>query len=191
MVLHYYKKKVTPAQIKRFVLKDPQGATVLTELGRFATHCGLSAECLAYNLFYTEPADAALSPSRLYKKLKGQLAHLKEAWYQVALESTLKAFDAGVRYRIKKPALADIRDYLTQGIPPILTVNYAALHEVQGDPFEGHDIVITGNKDNHFFFIDPKHGKEEDIAASDLLFAWLQRKIIAAGAYLLAIGPRK
>lgn len=115
------------------------------------------------------------------------MGQLKDPWYEPALESTIYAIEAGLRYRIQKPNLKDVTRYLEAGAPAILAVNYSALHDLRGDPFEGHDIVITGVDKETFFFIDPRYGEEETITGSDLHFAFLQRKIIAAAAYLLAI----
>lgn len=185
--MQYYGYTLSPQEIDAALLKDTEGGSFLTELARYARSRGLLADCFAFNLYLTDPSDAALSPHSLVKKLKAQQLKIKDQWYESMRESTILSISAGVKYIIQKPQLSTIALYLSQNIPLIVTVSYAALHNQQGDPFIGHDIVLTGFEQGTLYFIDPIHSREQGMPASDILFALLSRKVIAASAYMLAI----
>lgn len=107
--------------------------------------------------------------------------------YTLLAESTIKSLEEGVNYQIQKPSANLICKYLRDKIPLIASVNYAALHDTQGNIFEGHDIVLSGLKGEHIFFIDPEHAEEKVMLLEDLLFAIASRRAITTSSYLIAI----
>lgn len=185
--MQYYGFALSPQELDAALLKDTEGGSFLTELARYARSRGLLADCFAFNLYLTDPSDATLSPLLLVKKLRDQQLKLNDQWYQFMVTSTILSISAGVKYIIQKPQLSTITSYLSRSIPLIVTVSYAALHNHQGDPFIGHDILLTGFDQGYLYFIDPLHSREQGMPASDILFALLSRKVIAASAYMLAI----
>lgn len=189
MVLDYYGLKVSHKDIFDFIIKaTPEGGSFVTEIARFAKSKGFKVDCYAYNLYLTDPKDSKLSKKELLRKLEKELKNSKrDKYYDLMLESTIKGIKERVDYIIKKPDFKTIKQYLTRSVPLIITVNYAALHDKQGDPFESHDIVLCGLDGNVVYFVDPEHAKIESIGSSDLMFAFLQRKIISGSAYLLAV----
>jgi len=189
MVLDYYGIEVSHKEILNFIIKaTPEGGSFVSEIARFAKSKGFKVDCHAYNLYLTDPKDAELSKKKLLEKLEKELDDSeRDKYYDLMLESTIKGIKEGVNYIIKKPNFRIIKSYLTRSIPLIVTVNYAALHDRQGDPFESHDIVLCGLEGETVYFVDPEHAKIESIDSSDLMFAFLQRKIISGSAYLLAV----
>lgn len=188
MILHYYGDHSSPEEINDFLLKDNEGGSFLTELGRFAKHKGFTVNCYAYNLYFTSPEDARLSPFALLMKLKTeQNKPYFDEWHRELIESTILSVAQGVHYIIQKPHLEMIRDYLHRGIPLIATVTSAALYHRQADPFVGHDIVLTGIENDTISFIDPDDGQEHQTTQKNFMFALLSRKIIAASACVLAL----
>jgi len=189
MVLDYYGVKVSHQEIFDFIIKaTPEGNSFVTEIARFAKSKGFKVDCYAYNLYLTDPSDSKLSKKKLLQKLEKELRDSKrDKYYDLMLKSTIKGIKEGINYIIKKPNLKIIKSYLARSVPLIVTVNYAALHDKQGDPFESHDIVLCGLDGNVVYFVDPEHAKIESIGSSDLMFAFLQRKIISGSAYLLAV----
>jgi len=192
MLLSYYGVSVSYKEILQFIIKiPPDNTSFLMEMARFARSKGFSVDCFAYNLYLTDPKDNQLSKSDLLKKLKHELnSHSRDKFYDLMLESTIKGIKEGINYLIKKPDFEILKFYLTRKIPLSVRVNYTTLHDLQGDPFESHDIVLCGLAGKKVFYIDPEHGKDESINISDLMFAIFQSKIIAASAYLLAIKPK-
>lgn len=189
MVLDYYGIEVSHKEILNFIIKaTPGGSSFVSEIARFAKSKGFKVDCHAYNLYLTDPKDAHLSKKKLLEKLEKELNDSRrDKYYDLMLESTIKGIKEGVNYIIKKPNFRIIKSYLTRSIPLIVTVNYAALHDRQGDPFESHDIVLCGLEGETVYFVDPEHAKVESIDSSDLMFAFLQRKVISGSAYLLAV----
>lgn len=189
MVLDYYGIKVSHEEIINFIIKaTPEGGSFVTEIARFAKSKGFKADCYAYNLYLTDPKDIELPKEKLLEKLEKELNNSKrDEYYDLMLESTIKGIKEGVNYIIKKPNFSIIKSYLTKSIPLIVTVNYAALHNKQGNPFESHDVLLCGLTGNTVYFVDPEHAKIESINSSNLMFALLQRKIISSSAYLLAV----
>lgn len=83
-----------------------------------------------------------------------------------------------------------IKTYLNKGIPVAVRLNYAALINKQGDPFDSHDVVLSGFVDNKVYLIDPEDTSRKLFNFSDVMFAIFQSKIISASAYLLAVKPK-
>ena len=76
---------------------------------------------------------------------------------------------------------------LKKSVPLIASVSYTALHNTQGDAFDGHDIVLSGIENGKIVYIDPEFATEELIDPEDLMFAIISRRAIATSAYLIAI----
>lgn len=191
MILEFYGTPFSSAQIYDFLLKTADGSSYNTEIARFAQAKGYQVDCWAYHLYITDPSDAQLPKKDLITKLKTQLTH---PWFDKELtllvEATIQAIEDGVNYLIQKPDMATIQSYLRSGTPLIASVNYAALHQRQGNIFEGHDILLMGMAQNKIFYIDPENGQEETVLADDLIFAIASRRSMATSSYLVAINKR-
>lgn len=192
MVLDYFGLAIDSQTVDAFFIK--QGTTFslapeVTDCALFARRAGLSVDCLAYNLYLTDPrSDALLSSQALLEKLRAKQVSLSQAQFAPALESIIRCLEAGCTYRIARPKLQTIGKYLKRQIPLIAIVNRPALTGRAGeDLFVAHAIALTGAWENDIFFIDPQLGREERISGEDLLFAMLQSKIIANSAYILAL----
>lgn len=188
IVLSYYGYEISEETISKSIGKDNKGETWLTELGWFAKTLALKPTCYAYNLYLTNPSkDKYLLPRALANKFERQRKNLKDKWFSGLAKSTAKAVRSGVSYIIKKPDKELFKSYLRQSVPLILSVNYISLYDKQGDPFEGHDIVLNGFEKNYFWFIDPEHGVQNKIHEDQLMFSLLSAKVVARSAYMLAI----
>lgn len=188
MVLDYYGLDYHTNEIYDFITKTSNGSSYNTEIARFACTKNLNVDCYAYNLYITDPTDAHLNQQDLVKKIKDLIHNpLFEKENILLVETTVDAIKSGVNYIIQKPNLETINNYLDSKIPLIASVNYAALHDKQGQVYEGHDIVIIGYTDDRFIFIDPEHAREESISAENLMFAIASRRAITTSAYLIAI----
>ena len=120
----------------------------------------------------------------LIKKLENQTISRDFVPLVDSLISTIKS---GVNYHILKPNIKIIQGYLEKNIPLIASVSYTALHNIQGDAFDGHDIVLSGIENGKIVYIDPEFATEELIDPDDLMFAIISRRAIATSAYLIAI----
>ena len=188
IVLSYYGYKISEETISNKISKDNKGGTWLTELGWFAKTLDLKPTCYAYNLYLTNPSkDKYLLPRALANKFERQRKSLKDDWFSGMLNSTIKAISSGVSYIIEKPHEDLFKDYLRQSVPIILSVNCSSLYDKQGDPFEGHDIVLNGFEKDYFWFVDPDHRIQNKIRANQLMFALLSAKVVARSAYMLTI----
>lgn len=192
MVLSYYGHDASYKEIDEYIKNADHnyisGNSYATDLARFANNKGLKVDCLAYNLFITDPSDSKLSKDSFIKKLEIRINETTNKDFKSIIKSTIKLLEEGVSYIIEKPLSLDrILDYVRSGIPVILVVNYQALFDKQGDVFAGHDIVLTGVEGNDVFFIDPVKGVEESKAVQEIYFAMTSRKLIAASCYAIAI----
>lgn len=192
MILGYYRLEVTRDEIFNFIIKaTPTGGSFLSEIGRFARSKGFVVDQYSYNLYLVDSKDVKLSKKDLLKKLEKELENSqRDKYYDLMLESTIRAIKEGVNYFIKKPSIEIIRTYLSNKIPLSVRLNYAALIGRQGDPFDSHDVVLSGFSKDKIYIIDPYDTSENLFNADDLMFAILQSKVIAASAYLLAIKPK-
>lgn len=189
MILNYFGLDASFDEINDFIVKaTPDGGSFLTEIARYAKLKSFRVDCHAYNLYLTDPKDSGLSKENLLKKLEKELRSSKrDKYYDLMLESTIKAIKEGVNYVIQKPNFELVRSHLREKIPLVVRVNYSTLHDKQGDPFESHDIVLCGLSGNRVYFVDPENARQGLIDSQSLMFAMLQSKIISASAYLLAI----
>lgn len=178
MILGYYGLKISHDEIYRSILKTDKEASFNSEMALFARRKGFAVDCFAYNFYYTDPEDKKLSKKELLYKLERKLKKSnRDKYYDQMLESTIRCIKEGVKYTIQKPNFNIFVSYLGQKTPLIVSVNYAALHNKQGDPFESHDIVLVGVENKKFSYIDPKHAKEEKISYDDLLFSIFQGRL--------------
>ncbi len=188
MILSYYDKNYSVQEIYKELFKAYDGSSYNTEIARFAKNKGFKITCFTYHLYIIDPADSKLSKIKLTNKLKRELT---EPWFDkentLLVESTIRAIEDGVDIKIQKPLAKIIVSYLKKGIPLIASVNYAALHNTQGNIFEGHDIVLSGIENDNIIYIDPEHAKEEVISLNDLMFAIISRRAISTSSYLIAI----
>lgn len=192
MILNYFDCKVSHGEIFRFIIKaTPEGGSFLSEIGRFANSKGFNVDLHAFNLYLTDPKDAGLSKNRFLRKLEGELKDSKmDKYYDLMLESTIGGIKEGINYIIKKPSIEIIKAYLNKKVPLSVRLNYAALVGKQGDPFDSHDVVLSGLKDEKVYLIDPEDASIKLFDSQDLMFAIFQSKVISASAYLLAVKPK-
>lgn len=192
MVLSYYGMERSAEELERVMLMEEyQGGrgTVLAELGRCAQGLGLRAACYTYNLQLISPR-ATFTGTELLRRLEARRPEFEGTPGGITLESTIRCLRVGVRYTVVKPSRRLLASYLGRGIPLIITVNRAALRNAQGDPWAGHDIVLTGYQGDAFSFIDPQEGRQETMAFDDLFFAMLAKKVITQSAYMVVIKPK-
>lgn len=189
MILDYYGLRVSRDEIFDFIIKaTPDGGSFLSEIGRFAKSKGFGVDLFAYNLYLTDAKDALLNKNKLLEKLEGEMKNSeRDKYYDLMLESTIKAIKEGINYIIKKPIIEIIKTYLNNKIPLFVRLNYAALVNEQGDPFDSHDVVLSGMEGESVWLIDPEDASKKLFDIQDLMFAIYQSKVISASAYLLAV----
>ena len=146
MILAYYGLNVTDEEIFKFIIKaTSDGGSFLSEIGRFAKHKGFDVDLYAFNLYLTDSKDDRLLMNELLDKLEKQLEGSRwDKYYDLMVESTIKGIKEGVNYTIKKPDFRIIKTYLNNKTPVSVRLNYAALVGKQGDPFDTHDVVLSG-----------------------------------------------
>lgn len=155
----------------------PEGGSFLSEIGRLARSKGLDVDLYAYNLYLTDPKDAVSTEKEFLKKLEKQLRDSRrDKYYDLMLGSIIRGIKEEVKYIIKKPSFEIVKTYLNKNIPVSARLNYAALINMQEDPFDNYDVVLGGLKNGQVYLIDPK--------------AIFQSKVISASAYLLAVKPK-
>ena len=189
MLLGYYGVKVSRQKIFDYVIKaTDDGGSFLSEMARFARNQGFNVDLCAYNLYFTSSKDAKLDKNKLLKKLEKELRNSqRDKYYDLALESTIKGIKEGVNYLIKRPSPEVIKSYLKKRIPVSIRINYAALVGKQGDPFDSHDVVLSGLKDKKVYLVDPADTSQKWFDIEEVMFAIQQSKVISASGYLLAI----
>jgi len=188
MVLDYYGVSIQTKEIYDSIVRDLSGGSFNTEIARFAKMKGFKVECFSYHLGLFDPSDVSLSKEDLIKKLNTQM---KNPWFSkewsLLTNSIIQALKNGVDYIIKIPSRDIILTYLKNKVPLIASVSYAALHNKQGDIFEGHDVVLNGFDKESVLFVDPEYAKEEKIDFDQLMFAIASRRAVSTSAYLVAI----
>jgi hypothetical protein len=189
MVAGYFGREIDPGEIDRALFKDSAGCSFNTDLARIARRHGLRADCYGYNLYLNDPADAALAPKALLQKLRAQQASLADPWYAPMLGSIVGALAEGVCYRVRKPLFETAAAYLRQRVPVIAVVSYPALHGRRGNPFSGHDVVLTGYDARKVFFVDPIDGLEHSVTRAHFMFALHSRSAIGTSDYFTVLHP--
>ena len=189
MVGRYFGRELSRDEIDRALYKDSAGCSFNTDVARIARRHGFAAECYGYNLYLTDPADGALAPSALLDKLRYERAHLRDPWYRPMLDSIVAALEEGVDYLVRRPAFEIAASHLRQRVPVIAVVSYPALHGVRGNPFSGHDVVLTGYDGRRVFFVDPLHGQERSVTRAHFMFALHSRSAIGTSDYFTVVRP--
>jgi hypothetical protein len=189
MVLRYYGRDAEPIEIERELFHDTAGCCFNTDLARIARRHGLVAECHGYNLYLNDPSDAALSQAELLARFRATRETLPDPWYRPMLDSIVGALEGGVAYSVGRPSWSTIAAYLRRDVPVIAVVSYAALHGKRGNPFSGHDVLVTGYEGRKAFLIDPLHGTEQRVDRDQLMFAIASRSAIGTSEYLAAFYP--
>jgi hypothetical protein len=189
MVLGYYGYELAADEIDGALFKDVAGCSFNTDVARIARRHGFAADCYGYNLYLTDPEDGALPQDELLGKLRDEQGRLEDQWYAPMLHSIVAALDEGVRYVIQRPSWDTIAGYLARDVPVIAVVSYAALHGVRGNPFAGHDVLVTGYARRKVHLIDPLDGAEHVVDREHLMFAIASRSAIGTSEYLTAISP--
>lgn len=190
MLLDYYGINLTRDAVSSTVAQTAAGHIFMTELARFLIVHGCPVQCYAYNLFYTSPADATLPPDALIDVLTTEQRVIYDDWYRPRVFSTIQCLQEGVEYVIRKPTLDFLRTHLTQHCPILCSVSYCALHDVQGDPYCGHAIVLLGIEGDTVSFAEPEDGQIHTITLDGLFFAITARKVAVTSGYMLfAQGP--
>ncbi len=113
-----------------------------------------------------------------FARSKGFLVHCHSCNPKLAKNSAI----------IRKPSLASIKLFLHKKLPVILAVNSSRLYN-EKHTTAGHFIIITGYKNNTFYYTDPHDGKHHIIQEKRLLSAWTY-EITKSSAYLLVLRPR-
>jgi hypothetical protein len=189
MVARYFGCEIAPEEIDRAIFKDAVGCSFNTDLARIARRHGLRADCYGYNLYLNDPADAALPHDVLLETLRARGADLADPWYAPMLGSIVDALAEGVRYNVRKPAFETAAAYLRDRVPVIAVVSYPALHGRRGNPFSGHDVVLTGYDARRVFFVDPHDGQEHSTTRAHFMFALHSRSAIGTSDYFTVIQP--
>ncbi|MBU4210700.1 hypothetical protein KKC08_02550 [Patescibacteria group bacterium] len=188
MILDHYGVESRIGEINQSVWKAIDGSSFNTEIAQFAKLKGLLVDCFGYHLSIIDPQDSKLSAKDLTKKLEIEANNpLFNRDFVPLVNSLISAIKNGVNYHISKPSLETIKEYLEKSVPLIASVSYTALHNTQGDAFDGHDIVLSGIENGKIVYIDPEFATEELIDPEDLMFAIISRRAIATSAYLIAI----
>jgi predicted double-glycine peptidase len=189
MVGRYFGRDFDREEIDRALYKDTAGCSFNTDLARIARRHGFAAECYGYNLYLNDPSDGDLGSTALLAKLRHEQANLRDPWYGPMLDSIVAALDEGVAYLVRRPAFEIAASYLRQRVPVIAVVSYPALHGVRGNPFSGHDVVLTGYDGRRVFFVDPLHGDERSVTRAHFMFALHSRSAIGTSDYFTVLRP--
>jgi hypothetical protein len=189
MVARYFGQEIGRDAIDRALFKDSAGCSFNTDVARIARRHGFAAECYGYNLYLNDPADGDLAQSALLGKLRHEQAHLRDPWYRSMLDSIVAALDEGVGYAVRRPTFEIAASYLRQRIPVIAVVSYPALYGVRGNPFSGHDVVLTGYDSRRVFFVDPLHAEERSVTRAHFMFALHSRSAIGTSDYFTVVRP--
>ncbi len=190
MVLGYYGMSLTPKQFSSLTGERGKGPRFNLDAGLCAAALGLQTDCFAYNHCCTYPGDAKLSQSELPRVLEERLATESRTSHRRTLESIARTVRSGAVYHLEPPSLSRIRSYIRKGVPVIASISRCALYKTRGNPYEGHDIVITGTSGGSFSFVDPMFPAEQWVDGATMLFSILARKVIALPSYMVAIKPK-
>lgn len=190
MILEFYEYKIDRAELDEFFIKETVAFSInpeLTDVAKFALKYGFTTDLHACNLFYSI-LKHNVSEDKVIKRLEILQKRAGNRKYKIQLESTLQALKAGTNYFVEIPNPKRIKEYLSQNIPVIVTVNYSALHDQSSEDLDtGHAVIISGLSGDKFYIIDPNHTAEELIDQNQVLFAINQDKPITTPGYLLAI----
>lgn len=187
MVLGYYGRPKANHDFRR---SDPSVGTSVVETAKLATEQGLSVSCFSYNLELFDPSDAKLTKTQLLNKLEGLHGHPNcPAHLKDHIEDVFAALDKGVRYCIRRPTPALFQEFLSRGIPLIVSVYSAVLRDQrQRVPrhLANHSILLSGFEGDRVFYFDPNFTEEQSVSFERLLFAMYSRPLANMGAYMVA-----
>lgn len=188
MVYKYFGKEIPEEKISKEIGGLTKWGSFATDHALMAKKLGFKVTCHSYNLEYFEPADFKLSRTKLIKKTKALIGREKRAYNKRELRSILKVLKSDIDFKMKMPSLNVIRKFLDKRTPVIALVRSVVLFEKKRDLRSGHSIVLTGHKNDKFYYNDPKYGKAKSISADKLIFA-LSTNVFDSSAYLLVIKP--
>jgi uncharacterized protein YvpB len=189
MVYKYFGKEVSEDKISKEIGGLTKWGSFAAEHALMARNLGFTVTCHSYNLEHFEPADAKLSRAGLIKKTKNLIKKEKKAHNRRLLKSIYKVLQSDIDFKMKIPSLNVIKKFLDKKIPVVVAVKSAVLFEEKKDLKSGHYIVLTGYKNDKFYYNDPKYGKAKSISADKLIFA-LSTNVFDSSAYLLVVKPK-
>lgn len=195
MVLKYHNKNYSEKQatkdLKIGLLKDR--GTLVIDHALFAKKLGFHVICYSYNMELYKPSFTKLSKSRVLTELSRLLRKKQTAINKRILKITSELIKSGTNFKIKMPTINDVINLLNKKLPVILAVNAKILFETEKLPNfpkipnnMGHFIVITGFKNNTFYYNDPYFGEHKRISKDKLFFA-LSNNVLDSSAYLLVL----
>jgi ABC-type bacteriocin/lantibiotic exporter with double-glycine peptidase domain len=188
MVYKYFGKKISQEEISKEIGGLTKWGSFMVEHAFMARKLGFKVICHSYNLEYFDPSDAKLSRKGFIKKTKALIKKEKRAYNKRELKSILKVLESDIEFKMKMPSLKIIKKFLDKKIPVVVAVNSAILCEKKKNSKLGHYIVLTGYKNDKFYYNDPKDGKAKSISADKLIFA-LSNNVFDSSAYLIVIKP--
>lgn len=195
MVLKYYHKNYSEKRIIKELeigLVKDRGTLIIDE-ALLAKKLGFDVVCYSYNMELYKSNFVELSKSELLAALNKLLKKKQIILNKLVLRKTSELVNLGANFKIKMPELDDITSFLNKGIPVMLAVNAKILFEVERLPNfpkmsndEGHIIVITGFKNDTFYYNCPYFGECKKISKDKLFFAW-SNNVLDSSAYLLVL----
>jgi len=186
MVYKYFGKEILERQISKEIGGLTRWGSFFVEHALMARNLGFKVTCHSYNIKHFDPADIKLSRAKLIKKTKALIRKERKASNKRWLKSFLKVLQSDIDFKMEMPSLDVLREFLNRGLPVIIGVNSAVLFEKKRNLRSGHYVVLTGYKDNKFYYNDPYKGKSCSITADKLIFA-LSNNVFDSSAYLIVI----
>lgn len=190
MVYKYFGKEISERQISKEIGGLTKWGSFMVDHALMAENLGFKVTCHSYNIKCFDPADVKLSRTKLIKKTKTLIRKENKASKKRGLKSFLKVLQSDIDFEMKIPSLDVVREFLNKRLPVVIAVNSAVLFERKLRLRAGHCIVLTGYKDNKFYYNDPHKGKPRSITADKLIFA-LSNNVFTSSAYLIVIKPIK
>lgn len=188
MVYKYFGGKISERKISKEIGGLTKWGSFAVEHALMAQKLGFDVTCHSYNLEYFEPADIKLSRAKLIKKTKTLIQKEKRTFNKRKLKGILRVLKSNINFKMRIPSLNEIKKFLNEKMPVIVSVRLAAFSEEKKDLKSGHYIVLTGYENDKFYYNDPKDGKAKIISADKLIFA-ISTNVFDSSAYLLVIKP--
>ncbi|MBU2589337.1 MAG: C39 family peptidase [Nanoarchaeota archaeon] len=192
MVFQYYGEYHSESQI----LKGIGGLTKynsINDLGTltidnalYARRAGFNVNCYSYNMDLLPSSFEGLGKQELKREIEKLV---NQSQNKNVLEKYLLAIEEGVNLKLRMPNLNDIKDFIVQQVPVILSVNSRIFFENDADIGIGHSIVATGYSNDYFYCNDPWLSSMKKISSEKLIFA-LSNNILKGSAYLIAVKPK-
>lgn len=192
IILKHYGMYASRKEIEFFLKREKFSTPDAMQIAEYLRFKGFDVNVYSFNLYFFSPKDYKLSQKQLLSKLKKQKKHpWLKADYKIDIEYLIKAIEAGVFLNIEPPNSERILDSIQKDIPAIVAVNSLVFYETQGDPFSGHDIVVSGFEKDKVFFADPGTGKIESRTLKHFMLGVHARKFINTTAWMITATPRK